>query len=371
MLPPCRLVLMRRCEASNGGGRAEMKNMKAAITDGKGNVAVKDNIPLPHPDPYQCLCQMLACATCTGTDQKIINGTLPWKENYPGILGHESVGRVIQAGTKVKYIKEGDIFLRPTACYHKEKLAGYYSLWGGFAEYGLVTDLQALKEDQPNVPPNDYTIYQQKIPSELRIPPADATILITLKEVSSFVTRLKIGLGASVAVLGAGAVGMSICYFAKLFGAYPVIIIGRREAALEPARKTGADFTINNASEDMVAQVRKLTGGRGVDYVIDAAGNPELLTASAQLLAPNGKMITYAIHPSHRQVIDLAKGPGRWELVFAGSDEPGAHQYLLDAVKWNFINPKNFYSHCLPFEQLAEGFRLIQKKEAFKVVFEF
>lgn len=345
--------------------------MKAAITDGKGNVEVRDNIPMPNPDPYQCLCKMLACTTCTGTDQNIINGTLPWKENYPGILGHESVGQVIKTGVKARYIREGDVFLRPTACYHKEKLADYYSLWGGFAEYGLVTDLKALKEDQPGVQPNAYTIYQQKIPSELRIPPVDATILITMKEIASFVTGLKIGLGASVAVLGSGAVGMSICYFTKLFGAYPVIIIGRRDAALAPAGKTGADFTINNTREDMAAQVRKFTGGMGVDYVIDAAGNPELLTASAQLLALNGKMITYAIQPSYQQVIDLAKGPGRWEIIFAGSNEPSAHQYLLDAVKWNFINLKNFYSHCLPFEQLAEGFQLIRKKEAFKVVFEF
>ncbi|MBU4285580.1 MAG: zinc-binding dehydrogenase [Kiritimatiellae bacterium] len=345
--------------------------MKAAITDGKGNVEVKDNIPIPDPEPYQCLCKMLACTTCTGTDQKLINGTVPWKENYPGILGHESVGRVIKTGAKVRYIREGDIFLRPTACYHKEKLANYYSLWGGFAEYGLVTDVKALKEDQPNVQPNGYTIYQQKIPSELQIPPVDATIMITLKEIASFVTSLKIGLGSSVAVLGSGTVGMSICYFAKLFGAYPVIIIGRRDAALEPAQKTGADFAINNIREDMFAQVRKFTAGTGVDYVIDAAGDSELLTASAQLLAPNGKMITYAIPSSNRQVIDLAKGPGRWELIFAGSNEPGAHQYLLDAVKWNFINLKNFYSHCLPFAQLAEGFRLIKKKEAFKVVFEF
>ena len=345
--------------------------MKAAITDGKGNVEVKDNIPMPHPDPYQCLCKMLACTTCTGTDQKIINGTLPWKENYPGILGHESVGRVIKTGAKVKNIKKGDIFLRPTACYPQDKLGKYYSLWGGFAEYGLITDIKALKDDKTHAQPNNYTIYQQKIPSELRIPPVDATMLITLKEVSSFVASLKIGLGHSVTVLGSGTVGMSICYFTKLFGAYPVIIIGRRDAALAPAIKTGADFTINNTRKDMFAQVRKFTAGTGVDYVIDAAGDPELLTASAQLLAPNGKMITYAVQSTYRQVIDLAKGPGRWEIIIAGSNEPGAHQYVLDAVKWNFINLKNFYSHCLPFEQLAEGFRLIQKKEAFKVVFEF
>jgi len=83
---------------------------------------------MPEPGPYQCLCKTLACATCTGTDQKIIWHKLPWPQDYPGIVGHESIGRVIKTGNKVRNIKEGELVFRPTAVYQGEKLGDYYSL---------------------------------------------------------------------------------------------------------------------------------------------------------------------------------------------------------------------------------------------------
>ena len=102
--------------------------MKIAVTDGKGNIGI-EKIPVPEIKPYQCLCKNLACSTCSGTDQKIINGQLPYPLDYPGILGHESIGVVVKTGEKVKYVKEGDIFLRPTVVYPSEKI-GEFFLYG-------------------------------------------------------------------------------------------------------------------------------------------------------------------------------------------------------------------------------------------------
>ena len=119
--------------------------MKAAITDGKGNVWI-DDVPKPEPNDYQCLCRINACATCTGTDQKHINNKLPWDQTYPGILGHESCGVVVQVGDKVRNINVGDRYLRPAAVYPGETLGDYQSMWGGFAEFGLITDVKAARE---------------------------------------------------------------------------------------------------------------------------------------------------------------------------------------------------------------------------------
>lgn len=112
------------------------EQMKAVIAQGGGRFAFAD-VPMPQPTDYQCLCKIQACATCSGTDQKIVAEALPWKQSYPGILGHESVGRVIEVGAKVRHIKTGDMFLRPAAVYNGEKLGGFHSLWGGFAEYAV------------------------------------------------------------------------------------------------------------------------------------------------------------------------------------------------------------------------------------------
>ena len=263
--------------------------MKAAITDGKGNLWLAD-VPTPAVGEYQCLCKTQACATCTGTDRKHIEDKLPWSQNYPGILGHESIGYVVEVGPKVRTLKEGDTVLRPAAVYPGEQLGEYYSMWGGFAEYGLVTDRKALLEDQPDAQPNNYTRFQLPIPEGLGLSPADATMLITLKETASYVASVGVKLHSSLLILGAGSVALSMCRFAKVFGAYPVIMIGRRAAPLEHARKIGADFTINTQEQNPVEAARAITDGEGVDFIIDATGDAEFLNSCLPALKPDGNM---------------------------------------------------------------------------------
>ncbi len=343
--------------------------MKIAITEGNGKVKLAE-APIPEPNEYQCLCKILACATCTGTDLKIMNRKMSWAKEYPGVLGHESVGRVIKIGAKVKNIKEGDIFLRPTAVYPGEKLGNYSSLIGGFAEYGLVTDTQALLEDQPDVKPNHYTIYQQKIPPDTAISPADATMLITLKEISSFVANVGVKFNSSLVILGAGAVAMSICFFAKLYGAYPVIVVSRRDEPLGRIKKIGADFTVNNQKEDIIAQVKEVTANKGVNFIIDAAGDSAFVSEASQSLAPNGKIALYATGSSSQDIVGHSKTLSEKDFIAAGPSEEMAHQYLLDMVRLKIVAIDAFYSHRLPFSEIKEGFELLKKKEAFKIVFE-
>jgi threonine dehydrogenase-like Zn-dependent dehydrogenase len=340
--------------------------MKAAITDGKGSVWLAETT-VPEPSEYQCLCKMLACSTCTGTDQKHVQNKLPWAQSYPGVLGHESVGQVVSVGAKVKQFAVGDLILRPTAVYPGERLGDYTSLWGGFAEYGLVTDVPALLADCPAAKPNNYTRFQQKLPSFLTSP-ADATMLITLKETASYVASVGVRLFSTVVILGSGAVALSMCRFAKVYGAYPVIVVGRRDPPLADAtERMGADFTVNVRKEDLVSRVREITGGQGVDFVIDTTGDAEFLRDSLPVLSDTGKAAAYATYRSPdtvRETIDPEK------LVAGKTGEDAAHQYLLDAVRLGLVTLSDFYSHRLPFSRIQEGFELLRSKRASKVVFE-
>ncbi|MFH2068889.1 MAG: zinc-binding dehydrogenase [Candidatus Omnitrophota bacterium] len=339
--------------------------MKAAVTEGDGKLRLAE-VPIPEPGAYQCLCKTLACATCTGTDQKIIAHKLPWKQDYPGILGHESVGRVIKVGKKVAHIKEGDLFFRPTAVYQGEKLGGFHSLWGGFAEYGLITDAQAFQEDHPGEAPHFYIQFQMQIPSVPALLPADATILITLKETAGFAMSLKVTLNTALVILGTGAVARSFCFFAKLLGAFPIIVIGRRAEPLEEIKKVGANFTINNQKEDMAKKVKEYTRGKGADLVIDTAGDETLLKESLTLLSQDGKVAPYATFPTGNptQNFDQSK------VARGVTGEVQTHQYMFDLLKLNLLNLNSFYSHRMPFNEIVRGFELLKKKEAFKVVFE-
>ena len=343
--------------------------MKAIITDGKGNVKLTQ-IPEPQPNSYQCLCKIEACATCSGTDKKLVNGQFSWADKYPAILGHESFGTVIQCGDKVRYIKSGDRFLRPAAAYPWTLLGKYASWMGGFAEYGLVTDIKALKEDNQSAEINPYSVYQQMIPAEIKIEPADATMLVILKEISSSVRDFGITFGSKVVVLGSGAVSMSMCYFSKLFGAYPVIAVGRRDIPLEDCRKTGADFVINTQKENMTEKVMEYTENSGVDFVLDAAGDNNLIIESGMILAKSGTICSYAGRTGAKPLaIDEIKGPDRWQYIQGGPDETSTHQYLLDLVRTQTIPLKNFYSHTMSFDDFDEGFKMLVEKRASKIVF--
>jgi threonine dehydrogenase-like Zn-dependent dehydrogenase len=343
--------------------------MKVIVAQGQGQLKVAE-VPMPEPSDYQCLCKILACATCSGTDRKIVAGTLPWTETYPGILGHESVGRVVQVGRRVRYVRETDLVFRPTAVYPGEQLGGYTSLWGGFAEYGLITDLQALREDQPAACPNNYCIYQQTIPSDIEISAADATILITLKEVASSVANAGVGFRTSLVILGTGSVAAGMCFFAKLYGAWPVIVIGRRDEPLAHVRTLGADFIINNRSEDAFAQVQSLTDGRGADIVIDTTGDPDLLQNAARFLALHGKLVPYGTGDSFEYRVDRQRGLAQWNLVFSGPSEELAHQYLMGLQRLKLLPLSSFYSDRMPFDEFVPGFEKLKQRKASKIVYE-
>lgn len=339
--------------------------MKAAVTEGKGDIKIA-GAPLPEAAGYRCLCRIQACASCSGTDVKIIQNKLPFEVPYPGIPGHESVGTVIKKGEKARYVREGDVFLRPAAVYPDEKLGDWFSSWGGYAEYGLVTDVKAFKEDRPGEDLNPYTKFQQQIPAGLEIPPAEASMLITLKEAASFVSNAGAGPGSSALVLGTGPVAKSMCFFLKLSGASPVILAGRREEALEWAGETGADFTVNTLDKDIKNKIMQSSGGRGVDFLLDTTGAPELVISSLEFLKPGGKAAPYATYPGK----DVFSGCDAEKFIFTGPSEDLAHDRLLQLVRNKSVGLKMFFTHTLPFEKIQEGFELIKNKTAQKIVFE-
>lgn len=342
--------------------------MKAVITDGKGTVKLSE-IPEPKPDPYQCLCRIDACATCTGTDKKLVNGQMPWAKKYPAILGHESFGTVIQLGDKVRHVKVGERFLRPAAAYPGTLLDNYASWMGGFAEYGIITDNKAMLEDNPNAVIDSYSVYQQIIPAEIKIDASDATLLVTLKEIASSIRDIGIKSGSKVAILGTGAVSISMCYFAKLHGAYPVIAIGRRDQPLESCRNAGADFIINMQNEKITEKVMEYTAQTGIDFLLDAVGDNNLIMEAGTMLAKYGSICSYAGGTGEPLSVDKIKNTGKWKYIKSGPDETSAHQYLLDLVRIEAIPFKKFYSHKIAFDDFEEGFKLLLEKQASKIVF--
>ena len=331
--------------------------MKAVVVDKPGELKIAD-VPDVKIGDYQALVRTLACSICNGTDRKILRGTIPFfgPEGYPGILGHESVGRVVKMGAKVTSFSEGDLVFRPQA-----EVEGYNCCWGGFAEFGAVTDLKAIEADGAEITNHTHHPGQQVIPGEANV--LEATVCITLKEVLSYLRALDVKPNNSLLVLGYGPVGLACAYMAKIIGMHPVIVAGRREEALRTALTFGADEVINTNTESIAEKTRTVLEG-DVDVVIDAIGRAVIVEDAITALHPEGKIGLYAVvdrgdaHLNH----DDDK-----RIVPVGPNEAAAHDEIMQLWSSGKIHPDRFLTNVLPLDDIVAGFALIEQREAIKV----
>ena len=121
---------------------------------------------MPEMGPYDALVKIDACGICNSTDKKILQRKFVSSIPVPLVLGHESVGTVVEVGSKVSCFQVGQRVLRPGASYPPG--SPYASAWGGFAEYGLVSDLAAWQADGREGQPPGMSSKQQVIPSRAR-----------------------------------------------------------------------------------------------------------------------------------------------------------------------------------------------------------
>lgn len=344
--------------------------MQAVITDGKGNFKL-ENIEIPVPGDYQCLCRIDACATCSGTDQKLVKGLFDWADKYPAILGHEGVGTIIECGAKVRNFKKGQRVFRPAVALPGTMYGNFASWMGNFAEYGLVTDVAAMDRSAnlAEIDPFGYTRYQQIIPEDCEISYADSTMLVMLKEVSGACKGAGITAGDTVLVLGAGAVAQAMCFFSSFAGA-KVIVAARRREPLQRCIKCGAHIAVDLSKDDLESVVWRETSEKGVDKVMDAAGNVDLAVRGANLLADGGGIASYATVEGGAFPVERISPRGKWQMLQNAVLENEMHDEIISMVKAGKLNAADFYTHKMDFAEFETGFPLLGAKQAGKIVFE-
>lgn len=339
--------------------------MKAAVVTSPGKLDIQE-VPDPKWGDYDVLVEMLACGLCGGTDSKILSGHWPGVGHYPVVLGHEGVGRVIAKGKKVKSFKIGDVILRPGL--EKVEDPQIRSAWGAFAQYGVASDWQAMADDAINEY-NPLYLSQQKIPTDMD--PIEATMLITLKETLSGLQAFGVKEGSTVLICGDGPVGVCMTQFARLLGAKLLVVAGHWDERLKRAKALGADYTINSAQLDLLKEIKRIAP-RGVDFVIDAAGNNQVIREGLRLIANNGKVAVYGVSGEPHMELDWSMAPYHWSMehmFFPNFPlESATHEPILRWIKEGVIKPRELITHVLPLESITEAFELVKSREAFKVV---
>jgi alcohol dehydrogenase len=268
--------------------------MKALVYGGPGERAWTDVADPKITDPRDAIIQIDAVTIC-GTDLHILKGDVP--ETTSGtILGHEAVGTVVETGSGVSGLAEGDRVLASciTACgicgYCRQ---GQYGQCRGGGGWILGHTIDGVQAQFARLPFADLSTYRlpDNISSEDAVLLAD--ILPTSYEVG--VLNGHVRPGDTVAIVGAGPIGLAAILGAKLYSPSHIVVVDLADARLAAARALGASAVVK-PFDDPLEVVRALTDGLGADVVIEAVGTPATFELCTTLVRPGGHVANIGVH---------------------------------------------------------------------------
>ncbi len=341
-----------------------MDEMKAAVVASKGRLEIWD-VPVPEIGPYDVLCRISYGSTCSGTDIRLMDGNHPRPVVFPTILGHESVGRVVDTGSKVRNFKAGQLISRVgSPGFPHLRLS---SNWGGFAEYGIAKDYwQMMKDGLERGTWNAYRVNQIIHPE---IDERDAPMIITWRETLSYVNRIGVAEGSSVLLIGSGANALSICNYCTAIGALVLVVgsIGRKDSFKRLPILGYADYR----DENLYETVRDLSVSDGIksfDFIIDAVGSSSTVNNLIPLLARNGKLCVYGWDERQEYGINPFLSSRSYYLYMDGYDEEESNAEVQAMILQGKLDASLWYdkAKAVPLKDINSAYDSLRKHDAFK-----
>jgi Zn-dependent alcohol dehydrogenase len=279
--------------------------MRAAVCRAFGAPLTIEEVAIAPPGPFQVAVRIEACAICH-SDIAYAGGA--WGGVLPAVDGHEAAGRVTAVGSGVRGFRAGDYVLvtliracgtcpacaggAPTSCAHAWEVAEtpLSDASGAPLAQGMNTAAfaEAVVVDASQCVP---------LPEDL---PADLACLLACGVITGVGAVVNSGCmtpGASVAVIGAGGVGLNAVQGAALAGAGQIVAVDVSPDKLAAAEAFGATDGVT-AGDGAAEAIRGLTGGRGVDLAVVTVGVPGAIGAAAGYLAPGGTVVVVGLPPS-------------------------------------------------------------------------
>jgi len=339
--------------------------MKTLIVESTGKLGIRE-VSLPVISEYQALVKIASCGICNGTDAKLIHRAFKGYNlnQYPLMLGHEAVGYVVETGKKVLGLKEGDLVLLP----FNEGIDGVFSAWGGFSEYGVVSDYESVMVYEPaNNHLHELASSQTVLPKW--IDPIEAVMIITLREVLSGIKKFGIKENSSVVVFGCGPVGLTFIQCLHLLGANPIIALDIVDDKLIQAKAFGANYVYNSKHISVDKTVKSICT-TGVDFVVDAVGASDIINQAMTLIKDNGKICCYGISSNLNANIDWSGAPYNWNLIFhqfpSKREEYLAHNQVINWLEMGAINLRDYISDVFDFREVLIAFEKLDKRQIIK-----
>ncbi len=314
-------------------------------------------VPEPTPGPYEARIRTEAACLCNMTDRKLIEGHFPGVEQYPLLLGHETVGIVDAVGAKVRNFKVGDRIIGGLLL--KTTDPAYASGWGGFCGCTLATDHFAMIEDGVADAAHGWTEVHEimrVVPKTIAI--EDAVMLCTWREVYGAFGDFNLKAGDNIIIYGAGPVGLSFVKFARLLGLNEIYSVDNYPDKQKKALEMGATAAFSPNSPELAAF---LAGRKGTfDAVIDAVGKEGIINGALPLVKLGGSVCVYGVIDTPSIRVDKDTGPYNFNLLIhqwpTRARERMAQEPLIEWILAGKLSYKEFVSVEFPIAEIAKAF---------------
>ena len=350
--------------------------MKAVVLHAIKQPLRVEDVKLDAPRTGEVLVRVAAAGVCH-SDYHFMNGDLPI--TLPCVLGHEGAGVVEEVGPGVTAVVPGDHVVmlfrascgrcefcqrgRPALCGMAGSLRNSGRLLDGTSRlradgYDLHHFLGVSCFAERAVLPEQGLV---RIRSDASLEVAALMGCSVMTGIGAVMNTAKVEPGASVLVIGAGGVGLNVVMGAVLVGANPIIVADLLDSKLELARSFGATHTINSKEQDLVAAVRALTGGEGVDYAFEVIGNPRTMATAYQAVRRGGTAVGVGIPPFGSEMTINAGELVYQEKTLKGSYYGTAHPQsdmprLIDLYMAGRLPLDRLISRSYPLEKVNEAY---------------
>jgi alcohol dehydrogenase len=344
--------------------------MKALVYHGPGKRALDDR---PKPEiaaPTDAIVKIVKTTIC-GTDLHILKGDVP--TCVPGrILGHEGVGVIDEVGAAVTAFHVGDrvIISCISSCGKCDYCRrGMYShcVSGGWI---LGNKIDGTQAEYVRIPFADTSLY--RIPAG-----AEEDALVMLSDIlpTGFecgVLNGKVQPGSTIAIVGAGPIGLAALLTAQFYSPAEIIMIDFDDNRLQLSKRFGATTVINNKDGKAVEEIMNMTGGRGVDTAIEAVGVPASFVTCEDIVAPGGIIANIGVH-GVKADLHLERLWDRNIAITTRLVDTVTTPMLLKTVQSHKIDPKRLITHRFKLDQIMdayETFGAAAETKALKVLIE-
>lgn len=339
--------------------------MKAAVFVEPGRI-VLDEKPVPDVGPLDALIRITTTTIC-GTDVHILKGEYPVAKGLT--VGHEPVGVIEKLGSAVKGYREGQRVIAGAitpsghsyaslSCRHSQDGAGTAHGWkplGGWRFGNTIDGCQA-----------EYVLVPDAMANLAPVPDAltDEQVLMCPDIMSTGLAGAESGgirIGDTVAVFAQGPIGLCATAGARLMGATTIIATDRLPERMSMAKRMGADHVIDISTVDPVDEIRRMTGGRGVDVAIEALGLQVTFEAALRVLRPGGTLSSLGVYSSDLKIPLDAFTAGLGDHRIVTTLCPGGKERmrrLMAVVGSGRIDVGQLVTHRFKLDQIEQAYDL-------------